>query len=264
MELMNKYQSIYNDLESFVKINEGMYEDKVKIEDVIASISVEYVPNQALITSFRDRVFAVADEYSVKITSETIIRSENSDNTALSIRFNAKYTAIYKFFFALEMFSKISSFSINEQYDVVFECAPILYSPAVDNFFSGRIEAMDDVSAMGYFKEIFAKTKAAFAELGHIPSWRDIDPAPANPFYEYVPPKIVKKAVRPVVVVRKLPEIIISGIIYDEINPIVIIDSKLYRNGDYYKTVKITSIKERTITVELDGRKYIVKFNKEE
>jgi hypothetical protein len=262
ISLRDKYQAISDDLDNFIKTNEGMYETKVRIEDSIASISAEYVPNQALSTSFRDRVFAVADEYSVKITSETLIRSENSNDVVLSAGFNAKYSTIYKFFFALEMFSKISSFSINEKYDAVFECSPLLYGQRVDDFFSGRIEARDDVSSSGYFKEIFSNAKEAVDTLGHIPSWRDVDPAPANPFYEYVPPKVVKKA--KVVVKRRPPEIIISGIIYDEINPIVIIDSKLYRQGDYYKTVKIVSIKERTITVELDGDKYIIKFNKEE
>jgi hypothetical protein len=261
ISLGDKYRAVYADLENFVKINEGMYETKVKIEDAIVSVSAEYVPNQAILTSIRDRIFAVADEYSVKITSESGANSENS-NGSLSIGFNAKYLTVYKFFFALEMFTKISSFSINEKYDVTFECSPILYSPEVDNFFSGRIESRGDLASAGYFKEIFAKAQETVNSLGHIPSWRDVDPAPANPFYEYVPPKIVKK-VKPVVK-RRPPEITISGIIYDEINPIVIIDSKLYRHGDYYKTVKIVAIKERTITVELDGEKYIIKFNKEE
>jgi len=262
--LRDKYQSIYDDLKNFVKTNEAMYETKVKIEDIIASISAEYVPNQALATSIRDRVFAVADEYSVKISSEELTRPENSNNTILSVGFNAKYATIYKFFFALEMFSKISSFSIDEKYNVAFECSPVLYSPAVDNFFSGRLEVMDDVRAAWYFKEIFAKAKSAVDSLGHVPSWRDIDPAPPNPFYEYVPPKAKVAGKAGAVVVRKPPDITISGIIYDEVNPIVIIDSKLYRQGDYYKTVKIVLIKERTITVELDGQKYIIKFNKEE
>ncbi|MDR1941644.1 MAG: hypothetical protein LBQ47_04900, partial [Endomicrobium sp.] len=254
--LKNKYQAIYNDLENFVRINENMYETKLKMEDVIANISAEYVPNQELIASFEDRVSAVANEYSVELTTKNVIRNEGSGPAVvLSLGFNAEFEVTYKFLFAIEMFSRVLSFSIDEKSNVSVECTPVLYRPEADGFFSGRIEKMDDARASGYFKEIFQKSEEAVNSIGHIPSWRDIDPPPSNPFYKYVPPKVVKQVKAPIR--RKPPEIIISGIIYDEINPIVVIDGKLYRQDDFYKTVKITSIKERTITVELDGQKYI-------
>jgi Tfp pilus assembly protein PilO len=260
--LKNKYQAIYNDLENFAKINENMYEVKLKIEDVIANISAEYVPNQALIASFEDRISSTANEYSITFDTKTVNRTEGSDAITLSLGFNAEYETVYKFLFAIEMFSRISSLSIDEKSNVSLECAPVLYRPEVDSFFSGRTEKMDDVRASGYFKEIFKKSEEAVNSLEHIPSWRDIEPAPSNPFYKYIPPKVVKVfKEKPK---RKPPEIIISGIIYDDFNPIVVIDGKLYRQGDYYKIVKIVVIKERTITVELDGQKYIIKFSKEE
>lgn len=259
--LQARYEVINNDLENFVTLQENMYETKLKIEEIIGSMPGEYVPNQELSANYRDRIFSVADEYAIKITTDTVERDENDKMSSIIFGFKAKYEATYKFLFAIEMFSKVKSFSIDENNNVIIESSPILYRSAVDSYFSGRAEKMDDVRAEGYFKEIFDLSEKKVNTIGHIPSWRDIDPAPQDPFYEYIPPKTSVKTKR--VVRRKPPPIDISGIIYDSQNPIVIIDSKLYRQGDFYKTVKILTIKERTITVELDGQKYIIKFDKE-
>lgn len=262
--LQAKYQNIYDDLEQFETLNENMSETKLKIEDVISSFPGEYVPNSMLLSDYKDRVFSVAEEYSIKVTTETVARDEETGMITLSIGFNAKYEPVYKFLFAIEMFSKVHSFSIDGNSNVSVVCSPILYNTEIDSFFSGRSEKMDDLRAAGYFKEIFKKSADTINSIGHIPSWRDIDPAPPDPFYEYIAPKVVKAVKPKIIVKRKPPKIEISGIIYDSTNPIVIIDGKLYRQGDFYKTVKIIAIQERTITVELDGQKYIVKFNKEE
>jgi len=257
-----KYQVVYNDLEKFAKINEGMYETRLRIEDIISNYPAVYAPNQALNAQFIDRIMAAADEYSIKVTTESVPQGGKSNATILRLHFNTKYENIYKFIFALEMFSQIPSFSIDENGDVSVDIVPLTYSPGVDSYFSGRTEAMDELRAAGYFKEIFKNSSELLNSMGHIPSWRDIDPAPeTNPFYEYVAAKINRTKV---VVRRKPPPIKISGIIFDAQNPIVIIDGKLYRQGDFYKTVKILTILERTITIELDGQKYIIKFEKEE
>lgn len=263
IELKEKYEVIYSDLENFSELVENMSETKNKMDDIIGTISGEYVPNQVLITSYRDRVFSIAEEYSIKVTTENFVRDEATGMVTLEIGFNSKYETIYKFLFAIEMFSKVNSFSINENMDVMIKTSPILYNNEVDGFFSGRTEKIDELRTAGYFKEIFQKSAEAVNDMGHIPTWRDIVPAPEDPFYEYIPPKKKKAPETTQKVVRKLPTINISGIIFDETNPIVIIDGKLYRQGDFYKTVKILTIRERTITVELDGQKYIVKFNKE-
>ncbi len=258
--LRDKYSEVYQDVLNFPALNDSMQETKAKIEDSIASIPMDYSPNQVLLSQYRDRVYETAKSNSVKITSDTVNRNEaTSEFTSLLFEFNAKYAMVYKFLFSLELFSRVNSFSIDEKNNVTVESQPVLYRPEVDNYFSGREEVMDEVRMAGYFKEIFEKSAKLLESLGHIPTWRDIDPAPRNPFYEYKAPYKASVNQR-----RKLPEIKISGIIYDVVNPIVIIEGKLYRQGDYYKTVKILTIRERTITVELDGQKYIIKFDKGE
>lgn len=264
--LHERYIGAYNDLEQFVKMSENMYETKIHIEDVITSMPLDYVPNQDLLTGYRDRVIAIAENYSIKNATETFVRDEATGMVTLTLNFKLKYEPLYKFLFDIEMFSKVHSFSIDANNNVEVQSSPILYSTSVDDYFSGRFENMEEVRAAAYFKEIFKKSADYVNKIGHIPTWRDIDPAPKDPFYEYILPKqrgIVKKTVAR----RKPPPIEISGIIFDAVNPIVIIEGKIYRVGDFYKKdgimVKIVLIQERTITVELDGQKYIIKFNKE-
>ncbi|MDR1196462.1 MAG: general secretion pathway protein GspB [Endomicrobium sp.] len=267
-DLREKYQSVYNDLEQFVKINENMHETKMQIEDIINSIPLDYAPNQDLLTGYRDRVIAVAEKYSVKDATETFVRDEASGMVTLTLNFRVKYEPLYKFLFDIEMFSKVHSFSIDTEGNIEVRSSPLLYSTSVDDYFSGRSENMEEVKSAGYFKEIFKKAADQINKTGHIPTWRDIDPAPKDPFYEYTPPQKNKTAVSlKRVVRRKPPPIDISGIIFDAVSPIVIIEGKIYKIGDFYKKnniiVKIVAIQERTITVELDGQKYIIKFNKE-
>ncbi|MCL2144129.1 MAG: hypothetical protein FWH43_01345 [Endomicrobia bacterium] len=265
--LRERYQGVYNDAEQFVKMNENMYETKMHIEDIISSMPLDFVPNHDLLTGYRDRIVAVADTYSIKNTTETVVKDEGTGMVTLTFNFNAEYDPLYKFLFDIEMFSKVASFSIDPDKNIEVVSSPILYSVSVDDYFSGRFEKMEEVRAAGYFKEIFKKASDFVNDIGHIPTWRDIDPAPKDPFYKYIPPK--KEAVGPKVIVRrKPPPIEISGIIFDAVNPMVIIEGKIYRVGDFYRkdsiTVKIVAIKERTIEVELDSVKHIIKFNKEE
>lgn len=266
--LHEKFAGVYNDLEQFVKMNESMQETKAQIEDIIASMPLlDYVPNQDLLTGYRDRIIALAEKYSIKDAVETIAKDEASGMVTLTLNFKLKYEPLYKFLFDIEMFSKVHSFSIVPDNNVEVQSSPLLYSAPVDDYFSGRSENMDEVRAAGYFKEIFKKSADYASRIGHIPTWRDIDPAPKDPFYEYVPPKRNKVALKSKVVRRKPPPIDISGIIFEASNPMVIIEGKIYKVGDFYKKnniiVKIIAIQERTITVELDGQKYIIKFNKE-
>jgi Tfp pilus assembly protein PilO len=266
--LKERYQGVYNDLAQFVKMNENMYETKIHIEDVILSMPLDFVPNPDLLTGYRDRVMAVADKYSIKNTTETVVKDETTGMVTLTLNFNSKYEALYKFLFDIEMFSRVISFSVDPDNNVEVTSNPILYSVAVDDYFGGRLEKMEEVRAAGYFKEIFKKSADFVNNIGHIPTWRDIDPAPKDPFYEYIPPKPKAGVTKKTVVRRKPPPIEISGIIFDASNPIVIIEGKIYKVGDFYRkdgiTVNIVAIQERTITVGLDGQKYIIKFNKEE
>lgn len=264
--LHERYQSVYSDLEQFVKMNENMYETKTHIEDIIGSMPLDFVPNQDLLTGYRDRVIAVAEKYSVKNATETFVRDDASGMVTLTLNFKLKYEPLYKFLFDIEMFSRVNSFSIDPNGNVEVQSSPILYSAPVDDYFSGRFENMEEVRTAGYFKEIFKKSADLVNGIGHVPTWRDIDPAPKDPFYEYIPPKGTASA-KKAVVRRSPPPIDISGIIFDAVNPIVIIEGKIYKVGDFYRkdgiTVKIIAIQERTITIELDGQKYIIKFNKE-
>ncbi|MDR2426927.1 MAG: hypothetical protein LBD46_07125 [Endomicrobium sp.] len=266
--LYEKFHSVYNDLQQFIKINENMYETKIQIEDIINSIPLDYVPNQDLLTGYRDRVIEVAKKYSITNSTETFARDETSGIVTLTLNFKLKYELLYKFLFDIEMFSKVHSLSIDTEGNIEVSSSPLLYSATIDDYFSGRFGNMEEVKAAGYFKEIFKKSADQINKMGHIPTWRDIDPAPNNPFYEYVPPPKTKSEVIRKVIRRKPPPMDISGIIFDAANPIVIIEGKIYRVGDFYKKnnimVKIVAILERTITVELDGQKYIIKFNKEE
>ena len=57
--LHEKFTGVYNDLEQFVKMNESMQETKAQIKDIIASMPLlDYVPNQDLLTGYRDRIMA--------------------------------------------------------------------------------------------------------------------------------------------------------------------------------------------------------------
>ncbi|MCL2334957.1 MAG: general secretion pathway protein GspB [Endomicrobia bacterium] len=263
LALEKKYQTIYADLETFNKINDGMYETKVKIDDIVSNYPAVYVPNQVLSAQFIDRVMSAAEAYSIKLTTETASKENDPNNTFLRLNFNAKYETTYKFLFSLEMFSKITAFSVNTNGDVSADVVPLTYSPNVDSYFSGRVETMDELRAAGYFKEIFKKSSDLLGSIDHVPSWRDVDPAADDPFYQYVMVKSTVKGNKPVQL-RQPPAMEISGIISDAQNPIVIIDGKLFRVGDFYKYAKIVEILERTVTVEVDGRKYIIKFNKDD
>jgi hypothetical protein len=264
--LRERFQGVYNDLEWFTKTNENMAETKILIEDIISKMPLNFVPNQDLLTGYRDRVIEVAERYSIKNATETIVRDDATGMVTLTLDFQAKYDTMFRFLFDIEMFSRVHSFSLDSENNATVVSSPILYSSQVDDFFSGRFEKMDEVRTAGYFKEIFRKSADVVSGIGHIPTWRDIDPAPKNPFYQYVPPR--QAGGKRVAERRKPPPMDISGIIFDAANPIVIIEGKLYRVGDFYKkddiTVRITAIQERTITVELDGLKHIIRFDKGE
>jgi hypothetical protein len=264
VSLNEKYRVIYAELLNFVKLNENMYETKKRIEDIIKSIPMQYEQNQALNVKYKDRVLDAAAAGRIKVSDYSLSENKETGTITMAIDFNAGYEALYKFLFSIEMFSKVQSFSVNENGEVVVFCSPVLYSLDVDNYFSGVREKRDDFRTLGYFKELFDKSSKILLESDHVPSWRDITPEPQNPFYEYIPPKKSDNIKRPVVVGPKLPEIKISGVMYDSENPIVIIEGKLYRKGDNYKNVKITDIRERDITVTLEDKKYIIKFNRED
>ncbi|MCL2799566.1 MAG: general secretion pathway protein GspB [Endomicrobia bacterium] len=262
--LNEKYKVIYADLLNFVKLNENMYDTRAKIEDIINGIPVKFEQNQVLIVTYKDRVFEAATESKINITNYSIEKDEKTGMVTLKINFNAKYENTFRFLFAIEMFSIVKSVLIDENNDATVVSSPILYSSAVDNYFSGVKERMDDFRTSGYFKELFEKSSMALKTLGHVPSSRDIKLVPRSPFYEYIAPAPAVKTTAAVRPESRLPTIQISGIMYDSENPIVIIEGKLYRQGDTYKNVKIVNIRERDIVVSLEDKKYIVKFNREE
>jgi hypothetical protein len=56
---------------------------------------------------------------------------------------------------------------------------------------------------------------------------------------------------------------VLSGIIFDESSPIAYINSRLVKIGDKVNDAKVVSIERRTVTLDLDGRRFTISLSKE-
>jgi hypothetical protein len=256
----DRFSNINVQLNDFVNIQTSMEEQKDTILKIISSYQDTFVPNSQKLNSYKEQVIKLLSKNDIEVKENSVTQIQNEKNIFLEININAKYAQICKFLFEIENFSKVLEIKMDYKGNVFIKCAPILFSDSINDNFSGRGSkvVMDDVTTAGYFKEIFDKIQS-LKEVGYIPTWRDFEPIPKDPFYFYVAPKKVKKVSYGVDKSAK-PEIVIDGIMYEKKNPIVIIEGKFYYTGDRYKKAKIVKINQNNIKVENYGKVYTIKM----
>ncbi len=269
--LYSQLSNSYSKLESFQSNKENMLKIKNQIDNLVYSLPlVEYNKNKDLVLSYRDRVLKVAKKYSINILSENYSGEENSGTRTLSLTFKTDYNTMCMFLFDVEMFSKVKSFSFDIDENATLVSEPLCFGVSVDDYFNGRRERMGEIERYTYFENIFSKANQTLKSIDFVPNWRCMDPLPKDPFIDNTPkPVVVVRAkIKKKKVIRKPPAIHITGILYDEVNPVVIIEGIMYKIGDYYTKnsipMRIIAIKERSITLELDGLKHIIKFKRED
>ena len=118
---------------------------------------------------------------------------------------------------------------------------------------------MDDITKSGYFKEIVGKIQKV-KDVGHIDTWRDIGHIPKSPFLYYLIEEKRKLKKRVNLKGTEKPNIVLDGVMYENEKSIAIIDGKFYYVGDKYKNARIVKIKQSSIIIDCNGKKYTVKM----
>ena len=257
-----RFVSINKQIDDFSTIKMKIAEQEGFFIDIFNLFSSVLYPNDMIKNSYKTKIIDLLKTMEIDIdVKEDVKQTTNEENISLDISFFAKYGTFCRFLFELEQFSKIESVGYNYKGVVSIKSSPILYSSAVNDCFLGRIslESMDDITKSGYFKEIAGKIQNV-KDVGHIDTWRDIGHIPKSPFLYYFIEEKRKLKKRVNLKNTEKPDIVLDGIMYEKEKPIVIIDGKFYYVGDRYKNARIIKIKQNSIIIDCNGKKYTIKM----
>lgn len=272
--IYDRFSDINIQFKNFPNIQAGIDEKKAKIGEITTQYEDCFMSNDEIVNKYKLRIMGSLKEANIQFREQDVKQTlKDNGNIGLYLTFYTSYEQLYKFLFGIERFSSVSYVDMEHLGQVKMECSPYLYSAPVNDFFSGReAPKMDDVITKGYFKEISDKLLAAI-DVGYIPTLRDLLPVPRNAFYngfELRAKEEKEKAksnanANPAASGKKpvyygVPQIILDGIMYEEANPIVIIEGKLYHKGQTYRGAKIISIKQNSISVEYYGKVHTIKM----
>lgn len=258
------YDNFYNisrQLDDFVQIQTNMDEQKSSIMKILSIYEDTFYSNEQNKTAYKVKILNLLKSLDIPASEDSITQEQKNDNVSTTVSMSADYERVCKFLFELERYSKIYGIDMDYQGKFTIVTSPILFDEKVNDCFSGRSSVDstdDDIRKSGYFRELYDKIMEA-KNVGDIPSWRDFQPIPKNPFYYYVPPKKASTKTAVKVNYGKPDKIVIDGIMYEAQKPIVIIEGKFYYVGNTYKNCKIVKIRENSIDVNYYGRIYTVK-----
>lgn len=264
--VVDRLQNIEKQLDNFQETKLRLSEKEQKLNEIVSAYKEFIVSNDELINNYKAKIISVLKQYDITEFKESIKSlQDNNSNIVLEFDFNITYDKLYRLLFDIEKFSVISKVDYANN-NVVFECSPVLYSPVLNDYFLGRqAQNVNDILKKGLFYEVANKVIASVDGMGYIPTLKDLLPTPRNPFLKSVERNVVKPktAVKQTVVkdVVRAPEITLDGILYDEQNPVAIIDGNLYHVGNLYKkNVKIKKINPSSIEVEYSGKTFKIKM----
>ena len=257
--------SIDKQLDNFEETKLKVAEQEPKIKEIVSGYKDFIASNDELINNYKSKIVSVLKQYNITDFKQEIKSlQDNNANIVLEFSFNITYDKMYRILFDIEKFSIISKLDCDDN-SVVFECSPILYSPTLNDYFFGRqTQNINDILSKGLFYEV-AENVIKSVDIGYMPTLKDLLPTPRNPFVKSAEKEIAKPQViaKRVVVkdVATLPKITLDGILYDERNPVVIIEGNLYHVGSFYKkNIKIKNINSSSIDVEFAGKIYKIKM----
>ncbi|MBR3628430.1 MAG: hypothetical protein IKN42_06260 [Elusimicrobia bacterium] len=259
-----KFYNISKQLDDFVKIQTSMDEQKNSIMEPLSIYEDTFYSNEQNKTAYKVRILDLLKSLDITVNEDSIVQEQKGDNVSISVAINADYERVCKFLFELERYSQIDTIDMDYKGFCKIVTKPILFDSQINDCFSGRssVDSIDDdVRKSGYFREIYDKILEV-KDVGDIPSWRDFQPIPKNPFYYYVAPKKDGKGKGGSNKVNygKPDKIVIDGIMYETKKPIVIIEGKFYYVGNTYKNCKIVKINENSINVNYYGKIYTIKM----
>ena len=257
-----RFASINKQIDDFATIKMKIAEQEGFFLDVFNHFSSVFYPNDMIKNSYKAKIIDLLKNMKIDIdVRENIKQINNEGNICLDISFFAKYNTFCQFLFELEQFSKIESINYNYKGAVSIKSSPLLYSNEINDCFLGRssIENMDDITKSGYFKEIVGKIQKV-KDVGHIDTWRDIGHIPKSPFLYYLIEEKRKLKKRVNLKGTEKPNIVLDGVMYENEKSIAIIDGKFYYVGDKYKNARIVKIKQSSIIIDCNGKKYTVKM----
>jgi hypothetical protein len=259
----DKFCEVDRKIDAFNETQIRVSEKEDFIFDMMGYYKANLNPNEKILNSYKDKVLELLKQMEIYVSGEDIKQTPKDDgNIYLEFSFVANYDTFCKFLFELEQFTEIESVTYNYKGEANMKISPILYSSQVNSSLSGRtvIENLDDIARAGYFKTIADKL-LSIKDIGYADTWRDIGHIPDSPFFRVVIEK-KKKPKKYSAVVRNVekPNIVIDGIMYEDTNPMVIIDGRFYYVGDKYKNAKIVKIQQNNIIVDCYGVKYTIKM----
>lgn len=269
-EVYEKFYNISKQLDDFVSIQTKIDEQKDSMLEYFSIYEDTFYSNEQNKTAYKVRILDLLKSLDITVKGkvegeseeESLVQEQTEDdNVSIKITINTDYERLCKFLFEIERYSVVDKIEMNYKGNIVITSSPILFDEKINDCFSGRssIDLIDDdIRRSGYFKEISDKI-LKIKDLGELPSWRDFQPIPKNPFYFYIPPKKVK-GTGGQVYYAKPDKINIDGIMYDKQKPIVIIDGKFYYVGNTYKNCKIVQINENNIKVNCYGKIYTMRM----
>lgn len=271
-ELFSEKTNVIDRLKNIDKQLDNFRETKIKVaeqEQKINEISLLYkdflVSNAELINEYKTKVISILKQYEVYEFKESITSlKDNNADIRMEFSFYAPYDKLYRILFDMEKFSVISKLECAPN-GVLIECGPYLHSSNLNDYFLGRqTQNINDIMKKGFFYEV-AERVIASVNVGYIPTIKDLLPTPRNPFVKaaekIAQKETTQKTGAPKEVVRTLPSFQLDGILYDQANPVAIIEGNLYHVGGVYKKeIKIKKINPNSIDVEYYGKNYKIKM----
>lgn len=259
------YHNVDEKLAKFNAIKASVDEQKGEILEDVRTYQDYMYSNEQNANTYRAKVISVLDKVGIPLKEKqkggsyvgnAMLKQKNG---VTQIEMTANYDQMCRFLFELEKFSVVQELKMDYKNNVTLKCVPVQYSKDVDDYFNDKIESKHagkdktSLEVVGYFEEVFERTQKLKKEIGKVPTWEDFKPIPNTPFYKYEAPKVSMGGGK-TYYGGAAPAISMDGIMYDTVDPIVIIGGKFYHLGDSYKGAKIIKVNQSSMQAEYGGR----------
>ena len=261
--IYKKFSDINAQLDDFDNIRNNIKEQEPKLNEIYSIYEDYYKSNDEIISSYKNMIEQFLLQHGISVYDNTIKveQDKKKTNLSLSISFKASYDQLYQLLFDIERFSTISDLKISYLGDISFKCKPNLYSQDINDFFLGRKEkSRGEIEETGYFKEVSDNIMSAM-NIGKFATWKDLFPVPKNPLFagyvsKQTAAKRIKSKKKSEGIVRKpFPsDIELEGVMYENNEPIAIVDGKLLKVGSIHKGVRLVRINKNNVDFENYGQ----------
>ncbi|MBQ3835004.1 MAG: hypothetical protein II816_05775 [Elusimicrobia bacterium] len=269
--IFQDYHKVDEKLARFNAVKASIDEQKGEILDDIRTYQDFMYSNEQNSGSYRAKVISVLEKVGIPLkekqkggtfTGNATLKQKSG---VTQIEMTANYDQMCRFLFEIEKFSIVQELKMDYKNNVSLKCVPVQYSKDIDDYFNDKKDLKPtnkdktSLEVVSYFEEVIERTQKIKKELGKVPTWDDFKPVPRSPFYKYETPKASSGGGK-AYYNGPAPAISMDGIMYDTVDPIVIIGGKFYHLGDTYKGAKIIKVNQSSMQADFNGKIFTYKM----